>query len=227
MNYLPQLLQLGGGLYAADAAGDAAQAQANSANRAADLQHQQFLLQQLQQEPFRQAGLAGQNRLLDLMGLSGNTGAEGYGKYAKDFSASDFEQDPGYAFRLKEGLKSIDQQAAARGGLISGAALKAAGRYGQDMASDEYQNAFNRYQVNRSNQINPLQAFAGQAQSATNALGQAGQNYATNAGNAYMNAGNARASGYVGQANALNDALGGAVNYYQNQQYINRLPRIT
>lgn len=224
-NYLPLLAQIGGGIYSANASKDASQAQVAAANRAMDLQNQQFLFQQAQQEPFRQAGLTGQNRLLDLMGLSNNTTAAGYGKYAKDFSAQDFQEDPGYQFRLSEGLKALDQQAAARGGLISGAALKASQRYGQNAASDEYQNAFNRYQVNRSNQLNPLQALAGQAQSATNTLGQASQNYANQGANALQNAGNARASGYVGQANALTDALGGALNYYQGQQAINRLPR--
>jgi hypothetical protein len=230
-NYLPLLAQIGGGIYSANASKDASQAQVAAANRAMDLQNQQFLFQQAQQEPFRQAGLTGQNRLMQLLGLTpqttgpGGTTSADYGKYGRDFGMQDFQEDPGYQFRLSEGLKALDQQAAARGGLISGAALKASQRYGQNAASDEYQNAFNRYQVNRSNQLNPLQALAGQAQSATNTLGQASQNYANQGSNVLQNAGNARASGYVGQANALTDALGGALNYYQGQQAINRLPR--
>lgn len=66
-----------------------------------------------------------------------------------DFTMEKFQQDPGYAFRMSEGLKALDRTAAARGGLISGGAMKAASRYGQDMASQEYQNAFNRYNQNR------------------------------------------------------------------------------
>lgn len=66
-----------------------------------------------------------------------------------DFTMEKFQQDPGYAFRLSEGLKALDRTAAARGGLISGSAMKGAMRYGQDMASQEYQNAFNRYNQNR------------------------------------------------------------------------------
>jgi hypothetical protein len=54
------------------------------------------------------------------------------------------ESDPGYQFRLSEGLKALDRQAAARGGLISGSALKASQRYGQDMASQEYGAAYGR-----------------------------------------------------------------------------------
>lgn len=219
---------IAGGLMGSSAASDAANTQAASANRAADLQNQQFLAQQANQKPFLEAGYKGENRLLDLLGLSGNTGAAGYGSMAKNFGASDFQQDPGYQFRLDEGLKALDRTAASRGGMLSGAALKAAGRYGQDYASNEYQNAYNRYQTNRSNLLNPLQSLAGQGQTTANTLGQAGQNYATNAGNAYMNAGNAAASGYVGSANAWNQALGNATNalgqgfanYYVNQPYL-------
>jgi hypothetical protein len=153
-----------------------------------------------------------------------------FGKYARDFGMQDFEQDPGYAFRLAEGQKAIERSAAARGGLQSGAALKAAARYGQEMGSQEYANAFNRYQVNRANQLNPLQSLMGAGQSAANTLtsaaGQQGQNQASN----IYNAGQARASGYVGSANALSGALQGigqmATQYpmYQAQtNYMNSL----
>lgn len=108
--------------------------------------------------------------------------AADYGKYARDFSMQDFTTDPGYAFRMSEGLKSLDRQAAARGGLISGGALKAAQRYGQDLGSQEYTNAFNRYQVNRANQLSPLQGLAGAGQSSANTLGNAAQSYGQNVG---------------------------------------------
>jgi len=148
-----------------------------------------------------------------------------FGKYTRDFGMQDFQQDPGYAFRMSEGLKALDRQAAARGGLISGAALKATTRYGQDQASNEYTNAFNRYQTNRANQLNPLQSLMGAGQTAANTVGTAGQNYANQAGEAYMGAGNARASGYIGGANALSGAIGQGINAYQNQQYMNMLKK--
>jgi len=212
-----------GGVLSSNAASDAAQTQADAANRAADLQYKQFQEQQATQKPFLEAGYKGENRLLDLLGLSDNTGAQGYGSAAKNFSMADYQADPGYAFRLSEGLNALDRTAAARGGMLSGAALKGATRYGQDMASQEYQNAYNRYQTNRANILNPLQSLAGQGQTTANTLGNASQNYATNAGNAYMNAGNAAASGYVGSANAWNNALGGATNYFTQQQMMNRM----
>ena len=207
-----------GGAMASKAAKKAAKTQAASADRAADLQQEQFERNIELNAPFREAGLTAQNKLLDYMGLSAGAG----GKYAKDFSMADFQQDPGYAFRMSEGLKALDRTAASRGGMLSGAALRGATRYGQDMASQEYTNAFNRYQTNRANQLNPLQSLMGAGQTAAGQVGLAGQNYANQAGNAYMNAGNARASGYVGSANAWSNAIGGAANMYNQNQMLNR-----
>jgi hypothetical protein len=149
--------------------------------------------------------------------------APDFGKYARDFGMQDFQQDPGYAFRLSEGMKALDRQAAARGGLISGAALRGAQRFGQDLGSQEYGAAFDRYQINRSNQLNPLMALSGAGQLATNTLGGYGSQFASGAANtmaagsaAQANAlgagGQARASGYMGQANALTAGLSGISN---------------
>ena len=199
-----------GGAMASSAASKAAKTQAKSADKATALQKQMYEEGVVRQKPFYEAGITGQNRLMDILGLSDRKTAEGYGSAMRPFGMSDFEADPGYAFRMKEGLKSLDQQAAARGGLISGNALRGAQQYGQDLGSQEYQNAYNRYQTNRANVLNPLQSLLGQAQSTANTLGSAGQNYATNAGNTMMAAGAARASGYTGSADAWNRALGGA-----------------
>ena len=207
------------GVMGAKAAKSAAKTQAASADYAAQLQQEQFDKQVELNAPFREAGLTAQNKLLDYMGLSAGAG----GKYARDFSMADYQADPGYAFRLSEGMKGLNATAAARGGLISGNALRAATQYGQEMGSQEYQNAYNRYQTNRSNQLNPLQSLMGAGQTATNTMGQAGQNYANQAGEAYMGAGNARASGYVGSANAWSNAIGNATNVYNQNQMINRM----
>jgi len=202
----------GSALLGAYSSNRAAKTQAQAAQQGVDAQERMFERQVELQEPFRKAGEEALNKLIP---LSSNY---------TPFGASQFQQDPGYAFRLSEGMKALDRTAAARGGLLSGATLKGAQRYGQDLGSQEYQNAFNRYQIERNAQLNPLQSLAGLGQTATNTLtgaaGQMGQNYATG----YGNIGQARASGYVGGANALTSALGTGLNYYQNQQYINRLP---
>jgi len=231
-----------GGAMSAGAASDAADAQAAAAANSTALQRDIFNRQVELQAPFRAGGLTAQNRLLTLLGLNpmdaalyGTKGADGtstlpqglyvdpnsadYGKYARDFGMSDYQADPGYAFRLKEGMKALDAQAASRGGLISGAALKAANRYGQDYASNEYANAFNRYQTNRSNQLQPLQSLMGVGQTATNATSNAAGAYGAAAGNNALQAGNALASGAVGGANAWNSALGGVARAFNSSTY--------
>jgi len=213
----------GSAILGASASKSAAKTQAAATDRAGEIQREMFQEQNRLQEPFRQGGMAAQNKLLTYFGLPGGTEGADYGKYARDFGMSDFTTDPGYAFRLAEGQKALDRQAAARGGLISGGALKAAQRYGQDMGSQEFTNAFNRYQTNRANQLQPLQSLMGAGQTATNTMGTAAANYGANAGNLITSGGAARASGYVGGANALTSGLGQYMNYTQSQNLLNRL----
>jgi hypothetical protein len=182
----------GSALLGASASKSAANTQAAAADRAGELQERMFNRQVELQEPWRQAGMNALNRMQsgDVMGM----------------------MDPSYQFRLGEGMKALDRQAAARGGLISGGALKAAQRYGQDFASQEFGNAYNR-----------LAGLAGVGQTATNAMGGAAGAYGANAGNLMTSGGAARASGYVGGANALTSGLGQYMNYTQNQNLLNRL----
>ena len=187
----------------------AASAQSDASAQAAKLQREQFERQVELQAPFREAGLRALGKL------------EGASEYTP-FGMGQFQQDPGYAFRIGEGQKALDRQAAARGGLISGGALKAAQRYGQEMGSQEYQNAFNRYQTERQAKLGPLQSLAGVGQTSANLLGAAGQQYASSAGEAIGAGGQARASGYMGQASALGGGLNQYMNY-QNQQSQNAL----
>lgn len=216
---------IGGGLIASSGAKKAADAQTKAAQDANAAQERMFAEQNRLQEPFRQGGLTAQNEIMQLLGIGGDKAAAGYGSLGKSFGMSDFEQDPGYAFRQSEGMKALERSAAARGNLLSGSTLKGVQRFGQDLASQEYQNAFNRYQVERSAKLNPLQSLMGSGQSATNvmttAAGQAGQNQAAN----LYGAGQARASGYVGQANALSTALGQiggiASSFPMNQSIMN------
>ena len=131
------------------------------------------------------------------------------------FGAGDYQADPGYAFRLAEGQKALDRQAAARGGLMSGGALKAAQRYGQDMGSQEFGNAYQRAvnaynaDVARSNTgYNRLAGLADVGQTAGTQIGTAGQNYATNAGNLMMNQGDVQGNAMLASERARQSAYG-------------------
>jgi hypothetical protein len=212
---------LGSAVLGAAASRSASKTQAGAAQQAADVQRSQFEQTREDQAPYRQAGY---NALANLQSTAGNVPA------AFRFGASDYQADPGYAFRLAEGQKALDRQAAARGGLISGGALRAAQRYGQEMGSQEFGNAYNRAltgyntDVARENQLyNRQAALAGIGQTATNLVGQAGQNYATNVGNLMTGAGAAQAAGQVGMANALTGGLGTYLNYTQGNALLNAL----
>lgn len=295
---LPAAASLFGAGEQSSAAKQAAAMQAAAADRATQLQREMFEKQVSLQEPFRQAGMAGQNRLLELLGLrvpaqagvggapairseadlrnqllskytaptymsyGGNpeggvermaggeidepaltaairaaqqgdqtaltayqaqqaqqaTPGADFGKYARDFGMADFQADPGYAFRLAEGQKALERTAAARGGLLSGGALKAATRYGQEAGSQEYMNAFNRYQTSRANQLNPLQSLAGQGQTSANTIGSAAGQYGTNVGNLMMGTGETQANALLSGARARGSAYQGIGELYGRTQ---------
>jgi hypothetical protein len=211
---------LGSSLLGAGAARDAANTQANAQAQANQLLYAQYLQQRADLAPFTGAGLGAQNKLLTYLGLPGGTQGADYGKYAKDFGMTDFTTDPGYAFRLSEGQKALDRSAAARGGLISGGALKAAQRFGQDLGSQEYQSAFNRYQTNRANQLAPLSSLTGSGQASAAGQAAAAGNYGAAAGAGLTNIGAAQAAGGTGMANALAGGVGQYLNYAGQQDQL-------
>ena len=197
-------------IYGAYSANKAAGKQADAMDRASELEYRQYQEDVARQKPFYDVGV---NALPELVEAS---------KY-QPFTMDKFQADPGYAFRLSEGQKALERSAAARGGLLSGGTGKALQRFGQEMGSQEYTNAFNRYQIENKAKLNPLQSLTGMGQTTAQQLGSAGQTMASNIGNNIGNAAAARASGYVGTANALTGGLGTYLNYSQGQNMINAL----
>lgn len=195
----------------ANASSKAAKTQSAAADRAAEGQERMFERQVQLQEPWRQAGMTALNKLVPL--------ATEY----TPFGMNQFQADPGYGFRMSEGMKALERGAAARGGLLSGATLKGIQRFGQDLASQEYQNAFNRYQTERAARLQPLQSLAGVGQTTAQQIGEAGMRTAQNVGETLTSGAAARASGYVGGANALTQGLGTYLNYSQGQNMLNAL----
>lgn len=120
----------------------------------------------------------------------------------------DWKTDPGYQFRLDEGMKALERSAAARGVLGSGGTLRGATRYAQEYASNEYQRVFDR-----------ISTIAGRGQSSASQGAQTVVNTGANVGNALINAGEARASGYVAQGNAWSNAVNQGTQLYG---YMNR-----
>lgn len=216
---------IGSSLLGAESSADAASSAANASARATEAsvaeQRRQFDLNRADMQPWLTAGTESVNALA--------AGLRPGGQFASmtPFNFQyDQNQDPGYAFRLSEGMKALERSAAARGGLLSGTMLKGAQRYGQDMASQEYQNAFNRYTTGfnantgeRNALYNRLAGVSNTGQVTGQQIGAQGANMASNIGNAYMsnaaNQGNAmmagagaRQSAYSGAANMLGRMYG-------------------
>jgi hypothetical protein len=88
----------------------------------------------------------------------GDTMVKDFGDYYKSggykFDPSTVQIDPGYGFRQQQGQQAIENSAMARGGLMSGNTIKASQQFGQDLASQEYGNAYNRAYQDYSNQLN-------------------------------------------------------------------------
>lgn len=210
-------------------AGKLSQASMDAANRLATanqgataLQTRMYEDQVARQQPFYQAGL---NALPEY-----TKGVMPGGNLVRPFAATDFQTDPGYGFRMSEGMKGLERSAAARGGLLSGATLKGAQRFGQDIASNEYNNAYNRYVGNQATQRNALAGLTGFAPTAAQQIGNAGTNYATNVNNLATNTATnyanadltgaaARQSAYTGAGGAFANALSpNPLNAYLNKQ---------
>lgn len=158
------------------------------------------------------SGGAGPSFNASPMGAGGNTldsmlpmGIRGEGGDLSQHPQYEFQQDPGYQFRIDEGTRRLDASASARGQLFSGGAMRDAMAFGQDMASQEYMNIYNRLGV--------LAGFGPQgAATGANVASQYGQQ----AGAAAGQAGATRASAYVAGGNTTAGAIGDITNILGN-----------
>ena len=200
-------------------AGNAASAlEKESADAQLALQKQIWEKQQADQLPYLQQGQAAIGKLGSLMG-----GTDPFKDYLAKagLSGGQFNQNnPQYQFLLKQGQQALDRSAAARGMGYSGAQMKAAQQFGQGLASQQYDKEYSRASDEFSNYYNRLAALAQGGQQAVQATGNQGVQYGQNVGgtlgslstqlqNNIGQLGNARASGYIGQANAITGGLQG------------------
>jgi hypothetical protein len=121
-----------------------------------------------------------------------------------------FFASPDYQFNLAEGQKAIDRSAAARGGLLSGRAVKEGTRYASGLASREYASFVDR-----------LMQQAGLGSTGIGAATSAALSTGSNVSNAITNAGNARASGYLNTGMAVNNAVQGGISNFLLSRYLN------
>lgn len=176
-DFIPAIGSIAGGLLGSNAAGNAADAQVAASGAATAEQRRQFDLIRSDLAPFREQGV---NALL---------------QFAQE-NLGPLEATPQFNFLLNQGVNALDRSAAARGKLLSGQQVKAVQGFGNDLARQSSDARLNR-----------LASLAGIGQSATTSGGQFGANAAANIGNSLISAGDARASGFVGQSNAINDSI--------------------
>ena len=184
-----------GGIAAGEAAKEAAQTQAASADAATQLQRDIYNKFMEMNKPYYEAGVNALGQI----------------------TRGEVTAEPGYGFRLGEGMKALERLQASRGNLLSGGAMKAGQRFAQDLASEEYGKSFNR-----------LANIAGIGQNAAGAAGTAGQNFAGQAGELGMQGANALVSGRIGRTSAYTSGAQGAINAlqgYQQEQQRNQLMR--
>lgn len=177
----------------AKAAGKAADQQLEATKYASDIQKEMFNETRKDQQPYMQAG---SDALKQLMGGMGQNG-----QFMQTYKGQDIYDDPSYTFRLQQGQDSIQSGAAAQGGLLSGATQKALAGYGQDMASQEFSNAYSRFNADQSNQYNRLSNLVGMGQSAAAGVGNAGMQTGQAMANNAMSGANAQAAGTIAKGN--------------------------
>jgi|FLOH01.1.fsa_nt_gi hypothetical protein len=200
------------------AATQAAETTAGAQVYSADLQKEMYEQTRTDQEPWRIAGEKALQTIQERPDFQ--------------FTADTFEQfkDPSYDFRMQEGVNALDRSAASRGRLLSGAQDRAVTRYGSDLASQEYGNAFNRAMATDQYNLGKQQSLAGVGQQATNLVSQAGQSTASGIanttmsgaaaqGNAIMAGGAAQAQGYNGIAQSANQGIGNYLLYQRTLPY--------
>ena len=202
-----------GSVYSSRQAGKAAKTQAASADQASQIQQENFEQTRKDLMPYKQAGDTSLSQLM------GQMTPDGY--FNQTYTGQDIYSDPSYQFRLQQGQDAIQSSAAAQGGLLSGATLKALQNYGQESASQEYSNAYNRFNADQTNRYNRLSNLVGIGQNAAAQVGNAGAQTAQAVANNTMAGANALAAGQIGSANAWTNGaqqLGSLATAYANNK---------
>jgi hypothetical protein len=202
----------------ADAAKDSAAMQVAGGDRALAQQLRMFEMGREDQAPYREAGYTALKDIESLKPM-----------FTAQFGPEQFEQylDPSIDFRRRLGEQTTARMLNVGGGAISGNTLRGLEEFGQNLASTEYANAFNRAQTEPTNIFNRLQAIAGLGQNAVNTGVQAQQAYGNQASNIITGQAAAQAAGQVGAANAYSGALGNAGNMMYLNSLMNRPMTVT
>ena len=197
----------------------AAQTAASASNQAAATQLAMFNTTQQNLSPYMQSGSTANNALNTYMGINSNGTINSSAPGQQQFSAAQYQQSPGYQWQLQQGLGAIENSASNAGGIVSGNTLKALQTYGQGLANQDYQQAYQNYTANQQNMYNELSGIKTAGQNAAANLGTTSANVGSSVAANQTAAGSALASGTLGVTNALS----GATNNISNLALANSL----
>lgn len=180
--------------------------QERAAANATQLQERMYEEGVERSKPFYERGVEAIGTLGDLMAY--NVSPEEQGMFMQRFGQEQFEADPGYQFRRQEGEEALRRQLAAQGQTLSPQVMEALMAQNQGMASQEYNEAFNRYQAEQGNLFNRLASIAGMGQTQAARNTAAGQNMANRVGQIGMNLGRTQDMATDAQGQRLGQTLG-------------------
>lgn len=204
-------LNLASGLLGANAANDAADAQLAGVHAGIAAQERQFAQNREDMRPYREAGYSALGKLSDLIG-----------NY-RPFDGAELRSDPGYQFGLGEGMRTLEQGAAARGGLFSGKTLRDLVQFGQDYGSTMFDNRMRMRLGEQAQRYNQLAGVANTGQITAMGGAQLGQQGAGTIADLLTQGGNAQAAGIVGGANAISNTMGNLGNLYLQTSMLDRM----
>jgi hypothetical protein len=192
------------------AAKSAAQTQANAAENATQAELSMFNTTQQNLAPYMGSGVNALNALNFGLGIGPKTGGSsgvGYGSLTAPFTAAQYQQSPGYAWQMSQGIDAVQNSASAAGGIGGGNTLKALTTFGQGLANTDYQQAYQNYIAQQQQRYNMLSGVANSGQSAAANLGGFSTQVGSQIGSNIIGAGNALAAGTLGQAGAYSSGL--------------------
>lgn len=224
---------IGGALISSDASRSASNTQADAARNAADAQMAQFQQMRGDLQPYMNLGRGAISPLMSALGYNSDWSVNPNNPLQQRFTMptlADVRNAPGYQFQMEQGNQAINNSAAAKGGLLSGATLKDLLSFSQGLADTTYGNQFDRalttFKTNYSSaadNANRLSNLVQTGQNSAAGVGQQGLQAANNAGNMLTSGAAASAAGQVGGANAINQGLGSLGNSAMTYSLLNQL----
>lgn len=133
-------------------------------------------------QPYADQGSKAYNQISNLNGLNGSQ--------AQTDAMSRFTTDPGYQFKLQQGVDAIDRSAFARGSGASGQTLKALTEYGQGVADQGYGDYYSRLAGMGNTGVNAAGVQASTKVNTANGQAQGYSSIGANQTNSNINTGN-------------------------------------